>query len=80
MKSFTISGRPSPYQFRQWRSERYADFDSGLVVANKRVARCRLCGKQLPKGEGIGYIELMNDGYRMNDKYVCVSCEQETKP
>lgn len=67
--------------FRKWREERRADFvEYGTEVRNLRKAKCRVCDRVLQKGEGVRYIELMSDFYRGSDRFVCVECEERTRP
>lgn len=66
---------------RKWRADRRADFEPGYAPpTNKRAAHCRVCGRKLVAGEGVGYIELMSDYYRGADRYVCPNCEVATRP
>lgn len=80
MKAFT-GQRPTPDEFRRWRAYAMADFSRpGMVGPNKRAAKCRVCGTDLPAGEGVGYVEFLADGYRCCDRYVCHDCATSTTP
>lgn len=57
-----------------------ADFTTDFGTTNRRKARCRVCGKTLPRGTAVKFIEFLNDGYRCHDAYVCGSCEKATRP
>lgn len=74
------AGRMTVEKFRVLRDKAYADFNGPVPRTNQRAARCRVCRKALKKGEGIGYFEFMEDGYRGNAKYVCHSCEEKSRP
>ena len=81
MKANTLTGRPTQAQFRQWRQGAMADFlGPTRNPTNRRQARCRICDVVLPAGQGIAYIEFMADGYRCRDRYVCHTCEEQTRP
>lgn len=81
MKANTITRRPTVEQFRRWRDGGMADFASGIGPAhNTRAAHCRVCGAALAAGVGLSYVEFMSDGYRFSYRYVCVSCEKDSRP